>query len=93
MPKKSTISQLKYDNEHCRTYHMKLHLENDADIIEKLASVPSMQGYIKRLIREDIARTYPESVPKTPFATPEIDERAKEQIRKQLQSVPKTEKE
>jgi len=63
MAKKSTIIQARYDAAHCRTYGLKLNLEKDADIIEKLASVPSMQGYIKQLIREDIARTCSESVP------------------------------
>lgn len=57
MATKASLRQTKYDKTHCRTYGLKLNLENDADIIEKLASVPSMQGYIKQLIREDIART------------------------------------
>ena len=57
MPKKSTIAQTKYDSTHCRFYGLKLNQETDADIIEKLSSVPSMQGYIKQLIRADIART------------------------------------
>ena len=34
-----------------------MNLVYDADIIEKLSSVPNVQGYIKQLIREDIART------------------------------------
>lgn len=60
MPTKQSISQMKYDKTHTRYYGLKLVLTTDADIIEKLASVPSMQGYIKKLIREDIARTAPE---------------------------------
>lgn len=32
----------------------KLNKETDADVLEKLASVDSMQGYIKELIRKDI---------------------------------------
>lgn len=62
MPTKHTINQMKYDATHRRTYGFRLHNTLDADIIEKLASVPSMQGYIKQLIRDDISRT---SVPKT----------------------------
>ena len=54
MPTKKTINQTKYDRTHCRTYGLKLNLETDKDIIAKLASVPSMQGYIKQLIRADI---------------------------------------
>ena len=57
MPTKHTIAQTKYDKIHRRTYGFRLHNEIDKDIIDKLASVPSMQGYIKQLIREDIART------------------------------------
>ena len=62
MVKKTTINQYKYDSTHCRVFRMKLNLTIDADIIEKLTSVPSMQGYIKELIRADIART--KSAPK-----------------------------
>lgn len=57
MATKHTIAQMKYDKEHRRVYGFRLHNDIDRDIIEKLASVPSMQGYIKQLIREDIART------------------------------------
>lgn len=57
MPTKASIRQTRYDKSHCRTYGLKLNNTIDKDIIDKLASVPSMQGYIKRLIREDIART------------------------------------
>lgn len=35
---------------------IKLNNNTDKDIIEKLASVPSKQGYIRALIRQDIAR-------------------------------------
>lgn len=48
--------QAKYDAKHRKSYSFKLHLENDADIIAKLAEVPSMQCYIKELIRQDIAK-------------------------------------
>jgi hypothetical protein len=58
-----TAAQMKYDKEHRRVYGFRLHNDIDRDIIEKLASVPSMQGYIKQLIREDIARTRTDSVP------------------------------
>ena len=54
MPTKATIRQTRYDRSHCRTYGLKLNNEIDKDVIEKLASVPSMQGYIKQLIRSDI---------------------------------------
>ena len=57
MPKTHTERQMRYDKEHRRVYGFRLHNDIDADIIAKLASVPSMQGYIKQLIRDDIART------------------------------------
>ena len=57
MATKASIRQAKYDANHCRIYRMKLNIVTDKDIIDKLASVPSMQGYIKQLIREDLART------------------------------------
>lgn len=57
MATKATVRQNRYDKAHTRQYLLKMHLENDADVINKLASVPSMQGYIKQLIRDDISRT------------------------------------
>lgn len=59
MATKHTIAQAKYDKENRRVYGFRLHNTLDADIIKKLASVPSMQGYIKQLIRDDINRSRP----------------------------------
>ena len=56
MVKKATINQYKYDASHVKHYHLKLNLEIDSDIIEKLSTVESMQGYIKQLIRQDIQK-------------------------------------
>lgn len=36
---------------------LKLNKETDADVLEKLASVENMQGYIKDLIRKDTEKT------------------------------------
>lgn len=55
MPKKSTIAQRKYDSANCRFYHLKLNLHTDADVIEKLDSVPSKQDYLRQLVRKDLA--------------------------------------
>ena len=63
MAKTRTQIQAKYDAAHRTTFSMKLHNENDYDIIKKLSSVPSMQGYIKQLIRQDITGSVPVSVP------------------------------
>lgn len=59
MATKHTIAQAKYDKEKRRVYGFRLHNELDKDIIDRLASVPSMQGYIKELIRRDIASSVP----------------------------------
>ena len=48
-------SQQKYDKANTTQIRMKLNLKTDADILEKLESVGNKQGYIKALIREDIA--------------------------------------
>jgi len=63
MAKNATIIKNRYDKAHMKQFLLKLHLVNDADIIEKFGSVPNMQGYVKQLVREDIARTRPEPVP------------------------------
>ena len=49
--KKSSERQARYDAKTARRYGLKLHLENDKDIITRLDLVDSMQGYIKDLIR------------------------------------------
>lgn len=41
--------------EHTTRIVMNLNHNTDAEILEKLANVPSKQGYIKDLIRADIA--------------------------------------
>ncbi len=51
-----TKAKDRYDKENTRPLKLKLNLKLDADILAKLETEPSMQGYIKRLIREDIAR-------------------------------------
>ena len=56
MPKNSTISQAKYDAEHCIRIGLKLNTTTDAEIIAKLDTVPSKQGYIRQLISDDIQR-------------------------------------
>lgn len=49
-------AQKKYDAENTRQVHLKLNRRNDGDVLEKLDSVPSKQGYIKRLIRADMEK-------------------------------------
>ena len=47
-------AQEKYDGRNTVQVHLKLNLYTDRDILEKLATVSSKQGYIKELIRRDI---------------------------------------
>ena len=45
----------KYQKNNTRMFTIRLNLNTDMDIIEKLEQVESKQGYIKQLIRADIA--------------------------------------
>ena len=78
--KTHTEAQMRYDKVNRRPYGFRLHNELDSDIIAKLASVDSMQGYIKDLIRQDLARTNPGksiiSVPFSPAAMSILEEQA-----------------
>ena len=49
-------AQAKYDAANTVQIKLKLNKVNDADIIAKLDSVSNKQGYIKELIRADIAK-------------------------------------
>ena len=46
----------KFNKEKTVSVRLALNKNTDADIIEKLASVPSKMGYIKELIRADIRK-------------------------------------
>lgn len=50
-------AQNKYDKENTRTFSLKLNNKTDKSIIDKLLSVPNIQGYIKNLIQKDIENT------------------------------------
>ncbi len=52
-----TRAQSKYDKKNTVGFYMKLNIHTDRDIIHWLWSQPSKQGSIKRLIREEIARS------------------------------------
>jgi hypothetical protein len=47
--------QERYDKEHTTKITLKLNLNTDKDILDKLATV-NKQGYIKQLIRADLNR-------------------------------------
>jgi len=46
----------KYDSKKTKQIKMKLNLETDKSILEKLDSVDNIQGYLKQLILNDIAK-------------------------------------
>lgn len=48
--------QLRYQHSGIKKVSLSLTRTKDADIIAKLESVDSAQGYIKKVIRDDIAR-------------------------------------
>ncbi len=48
--------QERYDKANCRGVYLKLNINTDADILARLEEVGNRQGYIKGLIRADIAR-------------------------------------
>ena len=46
----------KYDAKNTRQIKLKLNLETDKDVLNKLDQVENKQGYIKSLIRADIKK-------------------------------------
>ena len=44
----------RYDKQHTKQIALKLNKKTDADVLACLGRVGNMQGYIKKLIREDI---------------------------------------
>ena len=60
MANKSTESQIrasvKYNKENTVQISLKLNRSTDADLIDSLNRVKHKQGYIKELIRKDIAK-------------------------------------
>lgn len=45
----------KYNKEHYKVVSFKLHKTNDKDIMEHLENQSNKQGYLKELIRKDMA--------------------------------------
>lgn len=48
-------AQSKYDKANTKQVMLKLNRTTDTDILERLAEVGNVQGYIKQLIRRDIS--------------------------------------
>ena len=55
MPMMQDTPQTKYNKQYLTTITLRLNKKTDADILNKLDNVPNKQGYIKQLIRQDIA--------------------------------------
>lgn len=55
MGNKKTVNQARYDSVNTRHFHLKYNVKTDADILNWLENKGSIQGYIKQLIRADIA--------------------------------------
>lgn len=53
---------MKYERNNIRRVLIKLNINTDADILEKLSTVMNKQGYIKQLIRKDIAEDQNRSI-------------------------------
>lgn len=51
---KERAAQIKWRAEKTAALNIRLSVDNDADIIEKLSKVSSKTDYVKRLIRDDI---------------------------------------
>ena len=58
--KKSTDAQIrasaKYNVANTKQYPIRLNINTDGDIIKHLETVPSVAGYIKDLIRDDMKK-------------------------------------
>ena len=46
----------KYQKEHTKTYVFRANLDTDADLIEHLSKVGNVAGYLKELVRADMAK-------------------------------------
>lgn len=63
MPTPKSLRDARYDAKSSTRYALKLNNRTDADLIARLESVASVNGYIRRLIREDIRQNpNPESL-------------------------------
>lgn len=63
--------QEKYDKANCIRMSLKLNRTTDADILARLEEQDSKQGYIKRLIRADMAKLAKTMIESLPSVQPE----------------------
>ena len=65
--KKHSIAQRKYDEKNTIHIGIGLNTKTDAPILAKLYQVPSMSGYIRSVLFDDIRRNSPELMEITQF--------------------------
>lgn len=53
---KKITPQQRYDSKNAKSYTIKVIRTTESDIIQKLDEQPNKAGYIKSLIREDLAK-------------------------------------
>lgn len=51
----------RWDKDNTRQVKFKFNLRTDADILSHLDAQSNIQGYVKKLIRDDIAKSAPQS--------------------------------
>lgn len=56
MPTQRSIRDARYNAKSSKHYGIKLNVKTDAELIERLESSDNINGYLRRLIREDIER-------------------------------------
>lgn len=56
MPTQRSIRDARYNAKSSKHYGIKLNVKTDAELIERLDSTDNINGYLRRLIREDIER-------------------------------------
>lgn len=56
MPVQRSIRDARYNAKSSRFFGLKLNVKTDAALIERLDHADSVNGYLRRLIREDIER-------------------------------------
>ena len=50
-------ASIKYDKKNAKNITLKMNKNNDKDILDHLAKVDNVNGYIKKLIRQEIENT------------------------------------
>lgn len=57
----ATAYHVQWQKENMKQYNLRLNVRTDADIIARMSEQKNALGYLKSLIRADIARTSPAS--------------------------------